>query len=80
MEPLTLEFEIYSPAEPAAGLNGFTDEVAITVKSGNPGGDEGEFTEALKHFISEWYDVAPRNVRLIDRELEREKEEERNES
>jgi len=80
MEPLTLEFEIDIPQELSAGYWGSHDEVTITVKSGRPGGEEGEFAEALRQFLREWYDVAPRNVRLIDRDLERELEEERKES
>lgn len=51
-------FEIYSPMEEAAGFYGFTDTVEISVDSGDPGGEPGEFEKYLSSVLSEWYDGA----------------------
>ena len=58
MTPQTYKFDIDSPSEYAAGLRGFTDTVSVTVDSGNPGGEPGEFQEAMRTFLSEWYNNA----------------------
>ncbi len=51
-------FEIESMDEPAAGITGTYDQVAIEVDSGDPGGEVGEFEEHMKQALSEWYDGA----------------------
>lgn len=32
------------------------DEISITVKSGDPGGDGNEFVEFMREALAEWYD------------------------
>lgn len=54
---LKLEFYVEQRAEPGAGLRGFSDEVTVTVASGDPGGMPGEFAEELRSFLSEWFEA-----------------------
>lgn len=42
----------------------FTDTVVITVMSGFPGGEEGEFASHMQVALSEWYDGASVTERL----------------
>lgn len=51
-------YRIDMPSELAAGLEGFTDIVEITVESGDPGGEPGEFAQAMREALCEWYDGA----------------------
>jgi hypothetical protein len=51
-----INFHVDCPSELSAGLLGFTDDIEITVKSGDPGGENGEFEEYMKEAIQEWYD------------------------
>ena len=45
------------PSERSAGIIGFTDEIEIKIKSGDPRGEPGEFEEFIKECLAEWYDV-----------------------
>jgi len=56
MKPLQLRFNIYVPGEKAAGIIGFEDTVVVTVNSGDPGGEPGEFEEHIRGALIEWYD------------------------
>ena len=51
-------FEIYYQGEIGAGLRSFSDEVSITCKSGQWGGEPGEFEEYMRDCLKEWYDGA----------------------
>jgi len=51
----TYVFEIDHPGEWGAGIWPYDDVVSITVKSGNPGGEEGEFEEFMLACLQEWY-------------------------
>jgi len=46
------------PSEPGAGIRGFSDFIHITVDSGDPCGEEGEFEEFVLGCLREWYDGA----------------------
>ncbi len=52
-----MKFIVDFPGESAAGLNPFTDEIEINIKSGDPGAPE-EFTEHMKQALKEYYDGA----------------------
>ena len=52
----TFEFSICVPGERSAGIIGFTDTIKITVESGDPGGEPGEFESFIKDCLKEWYD------------------------
>ena len=54
----TLKFFIEVPDDLAAGIVGYTEEIALRVESGNPGGEPGEFAGSIKQTLSEWYDGA----------------------
>ncbi len=60
---LKLVYEIGMPDELSAGIRGFTDEITITVESGDPGGESGEFASFMHDYLKEWYDGA--NVVLV---------------
>ena len=51
-------FFIDFPGELAAGLRSYSDEIEITIKSGDPGGEKGEFEEYIVGCLKEWYDGA----------------------
>lgn len=60
------KFDIYFPGDMSAGLWSYSDVVAVTVDSGNPGGEEGEFEQWLVEFLGEWFDgatITPSNAR-----------------
>lgn len=58
------KFTVVCPGEIGAGLRSYTEEVTISVESGDPGGDPGEFEAFLKDCLTEWFDGA--GVCLID--------------
>lgn len=68
---MKLVFYIEVPPEEAAGMIGCNDTVTIQVESGNPGGEDGEFTEYMKDVLKEWYDT-PRVI-LWEKEADNEK-------
>lgn len=51
------EFDVRIPSEPAAGIAGGTETVEVRVKSGDPGGEPGEFEVEIIKFLREWYDT-----------------------
>lgn len=57
-KPMTLQFEVNMPSELAAGLRGFTDTVTVTVESGDPTGEPGEFAQYMRDCLAEWFDGA----------------------
>lgn len=50
------KFQIECPSEYSAGIIGFSDMVTITIDSGDPGGNHGEFEEWMRDSLREWYD------------------------
>lgn len=62
-------FDVYMPDEPMAGLSGFTDTISVTVESGDPGGEPGEFGDCIKQALREWYDGAKITIREPEQEL-----------
>lgn len=55
---MKVKFCVDHPEELGAGIRGFNDVVTISVASGNPGGEQGEFEEFMKDCLAEWYDGA----------------------
>jgi hypothetical protein len=53
-----IKFVIDFPQELSAGFCGFTDVVTIAVRSGDPGGEPGEFEQYIRSALSDWYDGA----------------------
>ena len=51
-------FNVVHPGEFRAGINGYTDKVTITVDSGDPGGEAGEFEAFMCDSLEMWYDGA----------------------
>jgi hypothetical protein len=67
-EPLTLTFDIEHPGELGAGLRPYSEQVTVTVDSGDPGGSPDEFQEHIQQSLSDWFDGAavglrPKNLR-----------------
>lgn len=54
----SLLFTIHHPGEVGAGLLSFTDEVTVTCKSGQWGGEPGEFEAYMRECLEQWYDGA----------------------
>jgi hypothetical protein len=55
---MKLTFHIEDGGEYGAGILPFTDEVEITIVSGDPGGEPGDFQEFMRQALLEWYDGA----------------------
>jgi hypothetical protein len=53
----TFTFEVKENHDPDAGITFYGDMVSITVHSGNPGGEHGEFTEYMRQALADWYDA-----------------------
>lgn len=51
-------FGVNHPGELSAGITGYSDTVIVTVDSGNPGGEDGEFEELIRSTLAEWFDGA----------------------
>ena len=56
MKKYCFDIEFYSDHD--AGLRGFTDKVIVSVESGDPGGDPGEFEVYMEKALSTWFDGA----------------------
>ena len=52
-EPKVIKFDVYFP-----GDNSASETITITVESGDPGGDPGEFETFMCVVLSEWFDGA----------------------
>jgi hypothetical protein len=53
-----LRFDVVNDGEQAAGIAAYNDTVAVTVESGDPGGEIGEFAEYMRGCLAEWFDGA----------------------
>ena len=60
----TFKFHIDCPSELSAGLRGYNDDITLTIDSGDPGGEDGEFEDYMIDCLKEWFDGA--NVTLIE--------------
>lgn len=58
MAELKLNYCVYHPGDHSAGMWGYSETVTLTVESGDPGGDPGEFAETLRQRLAEWFDGA----------------------
>lgn len=58
MAELRLNYCVLHPGELAAGVRGYSETVTVTVESGDPGGEPGEFAGALWVFLKDWFDGA----------------------
>lgn len=54
----TCRFDINHPGDAAAGFAPYTDVVRITVESGDPGGDPGQFVDFMHKCLEDWYEGA----------------------
>lgn len=52
------EFEIVHPGEEDAGVFAYSEKVKVSVESGDPGGEDGEFQEHMRDAIAAWFDRA----------------------
>jgi hypothetical protein len=57
MKPIIFTFEVDVPSELSAGIRGFTDTIKVTVESGAPCGEPGEFETFMEDCLKEWYDT-----------------------
>lgn len=48
-------FRVEHPGEPDAGMIPYTDRVEVSIESGHPGGEEGEFESFMTNVLSEWF-------------------------
>ena len=55
---MTIKYYIHMPQDLSSGERGFDDEVTIKIKSGDPGGDDGNFARFMKGCLLDWYDGA----------------------
>ena len=72
-EPLTLTFDVEHPGDVIQSLRcgtvtrrqegGYSDRVTVTVDSGDPGGDPGEFETFIQESLSQWFDGAAVGLR-----------------
>lgn len=51
-----IRFEVTVPSDPSAGMMGFTETVTVSLDSGDPGGEPGEFAAYLYQTLRDWYD------------------------
>jgi len=65
MEKYKFVYSINNPGELAAGIAGYNDE--MTICSGDPGGESGEFSEYMRECIAEWFDGARVELVSIER-------------
>lgn len=61
---MELTFDVRHPGEPAAGFNGYTETVKVSVESGDPGGRDGEFAEHMQQALADWFCGA--EVKLVN--------------
>ncbi|MFW6359336.1 MAG: hypothetical protein ACOC0N_09025 [Chroococcales cyanobacterium] len=54
----TISFSIDHKGEPGAGILSYSDSVQITLESGDPGGEEGEFEAHMRDALESWFDGA----------------------
>ena len=72
-EPMTLTFDVEHPGDVMQSLRcgtvtrrqegGYSDRVTVTVDSGDPGGDPGEFETFIQESLSQWFDGAAVGLR-----------------
>jgi len=49
-------YDVEWPGDPAAGIDGGYEQVTITIESGDPGGEVGEFESHMSEALAKWYD------------------------
>jgi len=59
-------FDVYFLGDLAAGLRSFSETIAVTLDSGDPGGAPGEFEQFIADALSEWYDGATVTVKTLE--------------
>jgi hypothetical protein len=55
MKPYKVKFSIHSSGDMSAGMYPYDDEITVEVKSGEPGGDPGDFVKFIKESLDDWY-------------------------
>ena len=53
---MKIKYRICVPSDLNAGIRGFSDQVIVEIKSGDPGGEKGEFEKHIRESLNEWYD------------------------
>jgi hypothetical protein len=56
MSSKTITLYVATKGDRSVGIWPVEDEIAVTIESGDPGGDEWEFEKYLCDCLSEWYD------------------------
>lgn len=51
----TITLYVHTHGDKSVGIFPVDDEITVTIESGDPGGDEGEFEKYLCECVSEWY-------------------------
>ena len=59
----TLSLDVYVLDNNRAWQRSYSDTVTVTVESGDPGGDSGEFEEHIRQSLSDCFDVASVTLR-----------------
>lgn len=63
--PLVLTFDVVRLNDSLTGAKGITEEITVTVASGNPGGGPGDFENFIQKALSQWFDGA--NIQLKEK-------------
>lgn len=64
MESQTIKYEISHHGDD--GQLPFTETITVTVASGDPGGEPGEFAEWVGESLWEWYDGADVEMEIVE--------------
>jgi len=62
--PKGYTYEVCNRGDEAAGFAGYTETVVITLDSGSPLGEPGQFAEYMRECLADWFDGA--TVRLAE--------------
>jgi len=55
---MNIKFEITHPGDSSAGIHSYSETVNISVESGDPGGEDGDFLQFMRECLSDWFDGA----------------------
>ena len=55
---MVIKYYIEHPGELGAGIHSYTEEVTVSIGSGDPGGEYGEFAEFFRDCLAQWFDGA----------------------
>lgn len=52
------KFNIVHPGEYGAGIRSYSETVEVSLESGDPGGDPGDFELFMEDCLADWFDGA----------------------